>query len=45
MVGLAAVYTHAWRGGNAGASLQDWASALSKANGSNSHVNVIPAGV
>lgn len=45
MVGLAAVYTHAWRGGNAQAALHAWADALSKANGPTAHVNVVPAGV
>lgn len=44
MVNSAAVYTHAWRGGNAMASLQDWATALTKANSPNMHVNVVPAG-
>ena len=44
MVNSAAVYTHAWRGGNAMASLQDWAAALTKANSPNVHVNVVPAG-
>lgn len=44
MAGLAAVYTHAWRGGNAQASLHAWSDALSKANGPNAHVSVVPAG-
>lgn len=44
MVNSAAVYKHAWRGGNAMASLQDWATALTKANSPNMHVNVVPAG-
>lgn len=43
MVNSAAVYTHAWRGGNAMASLQDWAAALTKANSPHVHVNVVPA--
>lgn len=43
MVNASAVYTHAWRGGNAMASLQDWAAALTKANSPNLHINVVPA--
>ncbi|KAL3133386.1 hypothetical protein ABBQ38_007254 [Trebouxia sp. C0009 RCD-2024] len=43
MVNSAAVYTHAWRGGNAMASLQGWAAALTKANNPHVHVNVVPA--
>lgn len=44
MVNAAAVYTHAWRGGNAMASLQEWAAALTKANSPHVHVNVVPVG-
>ncbi len=44
MVNSAAVYTHAWRGGNAMASLNEWATALTKANSPNVYVSVVPAG-
>ena len=44
MVNAAAVYTHAWRGGNAMTSLHEWAAALTKANSPSLHVNVVPAG-